>query len=182
MFQQFNMVVQVKKLDPRAVIPSKGSKGAACFDVSVLEDVCVTYDKVVLARTGLAFQVPEDYYLEVVPRSGHSIKGLRLANVPATLDSDYRGELLLELVMKCGFEDMRFKAGDRVMQCRLHKVEPCVFVEVYELTPSERGTGGFGSTGTKPVDSTFGGFHLCSRCRQSVTTGKKCQCGGDDNI
>jgi dUTP pyrophosphatase len=144
-------IVKVLRLDPRAIIPTKGSKSAAKYDVSVLEDVHVHWSTVTMTRTGLAFEVPEGYYLEVVPRSGLSKKGLRLANVPATLDSDYRGELLLLLTIKYGFDDMNFKSGDRVMQCALHRVEPCQFVEAVELTPTERGEQGFGSTGLKSL-------------------------------
>ncbi len=143
-------IVKVKKLDPRAIIPTRGTKGAACFDVSIIEDITVRSSEVTLARTGLAFEVPPGYYLETVPRSGLSIKGLRLANVPATLDSDYRGELLLLLIMKSGYDTMHFKSGDRVMQCRVHRVEPFIFVEATELSETERGSNGFGSTGVRP--------------------------------
>lgn len=154
-------VVKVKKLDPRAIIPSKSTSGAACFDVSCIEDVLISVGHNYTIRTGLAFEVPEWYYLEIVPRSGLSSKGLMLANSPATLDSDYRGELLLLLYLRPNLWNcsilpdynrfMSFKAGDRIVQCRLHKVEPCKFVEATELSSTVRADGGLGHTGTKPL-------------------------------
>jgi dUTP pyrophosphatase len=100
-----------------------------------------------LVPTGLLVAVPDGYELQLRPRSGLALKhGVTLPNTPATIDSDYRGELQVILINH-GREPFVIHRGDRIAQALVQKVEPVEFVEVVELPPSGRGAGGFGSTG-----------------------------------
>jgi len=102
--------------------------------------------------TGLAFELPRGYALDIRPRSGLALKGLVILNSPGTLDSDYRGELLISFVNLSNEEIIVYKE-DRIAQIRLIQdpqlfyLEKIEWEEVEELSETERGKGGFGSTG-----------------------------------
>ena len=97
--------------------------------------------------TGLCIAVPFGYEVQLRPRSGLALKhGITLPNTPATIDSDYRGELQVILINH-GSEPFAIHRGDRIAQLLVQKVEPVEFREVSELPASGRGAGGFGSTG-----------------------------------
>jgi dUTP pyrophosphatase len=101
-----------------------------------------------MVRTGLAFEIPEGYELEVRPRSGLACKGsVILVNSPGTLDSDYRGELLIGLRRLPEPDYYNIEAGDRIAQVKVNEVLSIEFVEVAELSETVRGINGFGSTG-----------------------------------
>ena len=100
-----------------------------------------------LVRTGLALAIPPGYEAQVRPRSGLAIKqGITLPNTPATIDSDYRGELMIALI-NLGALPVAVTRGMRIAQLVFQRVEQVDLVEVTELPESERGAGGFGSTG-----------------------------------
>lgn len=100
-----------------------------------------------LFRTGLAIAVPEGFECQLRPRSGLALKhGITLANSPATIDSDYRGELQVALV-NLGAEPFEVTRGMRIAQMIVARVERVEFRVVAELPGSHRGEGGFGSTG-----------------------------------
>ncbi len=100
-----------------------------------------------LVPTGLTVAVPAGYELQLRPRSGLALKyGVTLPNTPATIDSDYRGELQVILI-NLGHEPFVIARGDRIAQLLVQRVESVLFREVAELPPSGRGAGGFGSTG-----------------------------------
>jgi dUTP pyrophosphatase len=100
-----------------------------------------------LFRTGFAIAVPEGYECQIRPRSGLALRhGITLPNTPATIDSDYRGELMVALV-NLGAEPFEVTRGMRIAQLVLARVERVHFVPVADLPPSARGGGGFGSTG-----------------------------------
>jgi len=140
------MKLKIKRLDPRAVTPTYGTDGAGCFDITAIERVYVAAG-ISLYKTGLAFEVPPGYILEVFSRSGHGFKDhTRLCNAVGVIDSDYRGELQVKLVRDDGGTDMPWP-GDRVAQAKLTKTTKVEFIEVDELSNTERGIGGFGSTG-----------------------------------
>ena len=143
------IVVKFKKLHPDAIVPTKATKGSACFDVYSLRRECLEGNGIYLVETGIACEVPEGYFLDVRPRSGLSLKGVVLLNSPGTLDSDYRGELKIMLYNYGRSHNGNFfiEKGDRIAQIRLVKEEPTEFIEVQELTETDRGKGGFGSTG-----------------------------------
>jgi dUTP pyrophosphatase len=97
--------------------------------------------------TGLAFGIPEGYEIQVRPRSGLSIKqGLTVVNSPGTIDSDYRGEVMV-LMINLGAEPVRLTHGDRIAQLVIKKVEQIQWESVDDLSQTDRGAGGFGSTG-----------------------------------
>src|SRR5439155_14423879 len=100
-----------------------------------------------LVRTGLALAIPDGYEAQVRPRSGLALKhGLTLPNALATIDSDYRGELMTPMI-NLGTEPVVVTRGTRIAQLVFQRVEVVELEEVAELPPSERGGGGFGSTG-----------------------------------
>jgi dUTP diphosphatase len=100
-----------------------------------------------LFRTGFAIAVPEGFECQIRPRSGLALRhGITLPNTPATIDSDYRGELMVALV-NLGQEPFEITRGMRIAQMVVARVEQVAFEPVAELPPSGRGAGGFGSTG-----------------------------------
>lgn len=148
------MNLQFKKLLTAATKPQYATKGAACFDLhAVLEGyhlqhgLSVYPDKSEVIRTGLAFEVPQGHVMLIFSRSGHGFKnGVRLSNAVGVIDSDYRGEVKVALHND---SDLTFKVahGDRIAQAMLIPVPVVTLEEVEELSTTERGTGGFGSTG-----------------------------------
>ena len=142
--------ILVKRL-PHALglpLPSRATPGAAGMDVVAATDTVIPPNGRTLIPTGLAVAVPEGYEMQLRPRSGLALKhGITLPNTPATIDSDYRGELQV-ILMNLGTADFVVRRGDRIAQMLIQKVEPVEFVEVEELPESGRGHGGFGSTGT----------------------------------
>lgn len=140
-------VLKIKLLTDTAKMPFYGSEGAAAFDVTTTHCGVIQPGLAVTFSTGLAFEIPKGYYLEVVSRSGHGFNhSLRLANCVGVIDSDYRGELKVR-IHNDGNYPYNVKAGERVAQCILKKYEVAQFEVVDELSSTERGEGGFGSTG-----------------------------------
>lgn len=129
-------------------LPSRQTAGAAGYDVASAEpDFTLEPHGRRLVRTGLALAIPAGYEAQVRPRSGLALKhGLTLPNTPATIDSDYRGELMIAMI-NLGTEPVAVTRGMRIAQLVFQRVERVDLVEVAELPPSERGGGGFGSTG-----------------------------------
>jgi dUTP diphosphatase len=128
-------------------LPARATPGAAGMDVVAAAEVILLPGGRALVPTGFAVAVPEGYELQVRPRSGLALRqGISLPNTPATIDSDYRGELQL-IMINHGTEAVTIRRGDRIGQLLIQRVEPVRFREVPELPPSGRGTGGFGSTG-----------------------------------
>jgi len=118
------------------------------MDVVAAVDVTIPPMGRMLVPTGFAVAVPEGYEMQLRPRSGLALKhGITLPNTPATIDSDYRGELKV-ILMNLGDSEFVVKRGDRIAQMLIQRVEPVQLVEVKELPESGRGAGGFGSTGT----------------------------------
>ena len=142
--------VQVRRLPHHAGVPlpSRQTDGAAGYDVASAEpDFTLRPSERRLVRTGLALAIPPGYEAQVRPRSGLALKhGLTLPNTPATIDSDYRGELMIAMI-NLGTEPVAVARGTRVAQLVFQRVEQVNLVEVEELPASERGQGGFGSTG-----------------------------------
>ncbi|QHZ51167.1 dUTP diphosphatase [Paenibacillus larvae] len=152
------MEVKIKKLHPDAVIPEYATAGAAGFDLVALEDVIIEPGDVKTIRTGLAFEIPVGYELQIRPRSGVSLKTkLRQPNSVGTIDSDYRGEVQLmfeNTLTKLAHLNVKLASyliqkGDRLAQGIIAPVERAKFTVVDELSGTERGAGGFGHTGVK---------------------------------
>jgi dUTP pyrophosphatase len=131
-------------------LPDYASSGAAGADLCSAEAGTVELapgDRAAIA-TGLVLEIPEGYEAQVRPRSGLAIRhGVTVVNGPGTIDSDYRGELKV-LLINLGSEPMRVERGDRIAQLVVAPVTRVDFEEVSELAETERGSGGFGSTGT----------------------------------
>lgn len=140
----------VQRVEPHALLPRYAHPGDAGLDLAALEAFDLAPGERVAVRTGLAIAVPDGWVGLVHPRSGLARRhGVTVANAPGTIDSGYRGEVLV-LLVNLGAEAAVFAAGDRIAQLLLQRVGRASVVEVAELDASERGAGGFGSTGTAP--------------------------------
>lgn len=139
--------VKVKRLSDDAVIPQYATDGSAGFDLVATEDVIIEPGETKLVPTGLAFEIPQGYEIQIRPRSGISLNTkLRIANAPGTIDADYRGEVCVIITNGHGV-NYRVEKGMRIAQGVLSRVPIANFIEVDELDETERGAGGFGSTG-----------------------------------
>ncbi len=137
-----------KKVSENAVIPGNAYAGDAGYDLCATEEVTLKPLERALIPTGLAVQIPEGYAGFVLPRSGMAIKqGLSLVNAPGLIDSNYRGELKAIAINLDPKNPIEIHVGDRIAQLVIMKVETVNFREVSELDSSERGEGGFGSSG-----------------------------------
>lgn len=137
-----------KKVSENAVIPGNAYAGDAGYDLCAIEEVTLKPFERALIPTGLAVQIPEGYAGFVLPRSGMAIKqGLSLVNAPGLIDSNYRGELKAIAINLDPKNPIEIHVGDRIAQLVIMKVETVNFREVSELDSSERGEGGFGSSG-----------------------------------
>jgi dUTP pyrophosphatase len=143
-------VVQVRRLPHHdgLPLPARQTGGSAGYDVcSADPDFTIAPMERRMVRTGLALAIPAGYEAQVRPRSGLAVKqGLTLPNTPATIDSDYRGELMIA-VINLGSEPVAVVRGMRIAQLVFQRVEQVDLLEVRDLPPSARGDGGFGSTG-----------------------------------
>ena len=137
------MKVKIKKLHPDAKMPIYGSQDAACFDLHAVEDGIVPNHE---GQIGLAFEVPQGHVMMIYSRSGHGYKhGVRLVNCTGVIDADYRGEVSAKLTTDR--DDLVIKKGDRIAQAMIVPVDRCEFEFVDELGDTQRGAGGFGSSG-----------------------------------
>jgi len=128
-------------------LPARATAGAAGYDVASAEDGSLAPLERRLFRTGFSIAVPDGFECQIRPRSGLALRhGITLPNTPATIDSDYRGELMVALV-NLGTEPFSVTRGMRIAQMVIARVDRADFTEVAELPKTERGVGGFGSTG-----------------------------------
>jgi len=128
-------------------LPGQATPGSAGYDIASAEDGRLAPLERKLFRTGFAIAVPEGFECQLRPRSGLALRhGITLPNTPATIDSDYRGELMVALV-NLGAEPFEVTRGMRIAQMVIARVEPVAFRAVEALPGTERGAGGFGSTG-----------------------------------
>ncbi len=145
------MVIKVKKLSERAQLPSRETAGAAGADLRALltEPVTIRPGKTEMLPTGLAFEIPEGYVGLVFARSSlGSKRGLAPANKVGVIDSDYRGEVKVALHNHSD-RDQIVEPGERVAQFVVVPFLAADYEEASELSDTDRGAGGFGSTGTK---------------------------------
>ena len=128
-------------------LPALGTPGAAGYDIASAEQGRLAPLERRLFRTGFAIAVPEGFECQIRPRSGLALRhGITLPNTPATIDSDYRGELMIMLV-NLGHDVFEVTRGMRIAQMVIARVERVTFRAVPELPGTDRGAGGFGSTG-----------------------------------
>lgn len=178
------MEIKIKKLHENAIVPTYGSKDAACFDLYAVEDTCIIPGQTKILSTGLAFEVPDGYCMKIYPRSGISARTtLIMPNSCGIIDADYRGEVrvilrnigqmtsvggdecigldgndyelsnqeLKEFHSQYGMplNTVIVRKGDRIAQAMIEKVIQNEFVLADELSNTQRGAGGLGSSGIR---------------------------------
>lgn len=150
--------IKIKKLKPNAVVPTyaHGPAEDAGMDLYACETVWIPVGVPVMVKTGIAVELPPGYEGQIRPRSGMAFhRGITVLNSPGTIDPSYRGEIGVILFRPGGhsptadtFSDMEINAGDKIAQLVVARYEAVEFgLTGEELTESERGPGGFGSTG-----------------------------------
>jgi dUTP pyrophosphatase len=137
--------LRFKQLDPRAVLPKRGSALAAGLDVFAIEDLSIAPKQRVMARTGLAVAIPPGFYGRVAPRSGLAAKS-GLDVLSGVIDSDYRGEVIC-LLYNTGDETINLPAGSKICQLIIEQIITPEAAWATDLDETVRGAGGFGSTG-----------------------------------
>ena len=141
------MTLRFRKVHPDAVLPSYAHPSDAGMDVRSVEDLTIAPGKRALVHTGLVMLLPPKYEAQVRPRSGLALKsGVTVLNTPGTIDSGYRGEVGV-ILANFGDADFPVKKGDKIAQIVIAPVTQPEIVETSEVDETDRGSGGFGSTG-----------------------------------
>lgn len=138
--------VKIKLIHPQAKVPTYGTDGSACFDLYSCDAGVTAQNQAAIFDIGISFEIPEGYAMLVYSRSGHGFNNdVRLANCVGVIDSDYRDSVKVKLTS----DNRAFgvNVGDRIAQACIVPVPRIQFDVVEELSDTERGTGGFGSTG-----------------------------------
>ncbi len=149
MTQNPDLVLKVKRLRPGARPPYRATEGSSGLDLSACLDSPGHLDigpDPVLVPTGIAVEVPPGYDGQIRPRSGLTVQGVGV--VFGTIDSDYRGEVLVTMYTFGSRRRFRINDGDRIAQLVVARLADLPVLEVEELTPTVRGSGGHGSTGS----------------------------------
>lgn len=140
--------IPIRRLDPGLPLPSYAHHGDAGADLHAAVDVVLQPGERALVPTGVALALPEGYVALVHPRSGLAARhGISIVNAPGTIDAGYRGEVQVCLVNTDRHEPFSVRRGDRVAQLVVQRFETAEFVEADDLPASDRGAGGYGSTG-----------------------------------
>ena len=142
------MKVKIKKLHPDAVIPRYAKQGDAGMDLTAvaIEKESIPPKGIVTFRTGLAIEIPEGHVGLLFPRSSVYKTGMTLSNCVGVIDSGYRGEIMMKY-FRNGFHE-EYNVGDRIGQLIIMPYPEVQFEEVTELSSTDRGVGGYGSTGS----------------------------------
>lgn len=139
--------IKIQKVHSDATIPTYAHHDDACCDLYSVEDITVPVGQIRLVPTGIAIEIPSGWEVQVRPRSGLALKhGISINNSPGTVDAQYRNEIRV-LLINHGDKPFTVKKGDRIAQMCIKPVYKMNFEEVDELSDSERGLGGWGSTG-----------------------------------
>lgn len=144
--------IRIERMHYQAIVPTYATDGSGCFDLYAAEAVDTLYgrqsvDPIATFHTGWAFEIPPGWAMLIFSRSGHGFKNdVRLSNCVGVIDSDYRGEVLVKLRNDEPFNPFDVKAGDRIAQAGIVRLPRVSFLEVDELSKTNR-MGGFGSTG-----------------------------------
>jgi len=147
--------LKVKRLNELAILPVRASDGAAAYDLSAAigSDIVIAPGEITAVPTGIAIELPRGLVALVFSRSGQGMKyGVSLPNSVGVIDSDYRGELRVGLINH-GKEPYTIHPADRIAQLMVTSAFELDIRECDELSPTERGAGGFGSTGAGKVES-----------------------------
>jgi dUTP pyrophosphatase len=142
------MLLDVKRLDPDLPLPRYARASDAGLDLHAAARVVIAPGARVVVGTGLAVAIPPGFAGFVLPRSGLALRrGVTVLNAPGLVDAGYRGELQVLLINHDATESVTLERGERIAQLVVQAVEHVELVEVEDLSASERGAGGFGSTG-----------------------------------
>lgn len=142
------MRIEVRRLHEELPLPTYARPGDAGLDLLAAEGAELKPGERAAVATGIAVAIPEGFAGFVHPRSGRALKeGLTVANAPGTIDAGYRGEIKVILVNLDPAEPVYIERGEKIAQLVVQRVESAELVEVTDLPDSERGEGGFGSTG-----------------------------------
>jgi dUTP pyrophosphatase len=142
--------LRVMKLRDDAVLPSKAHKGDAGFDLSACEEITIGVGERAAVGTGIAVEIPVGHAGLVVPRSGLALRhGISMVNSPGVIDAGYRGEVRLLLLNTDNESAFTVEPGMRVAQLLVVPVADVELVETDEVTATDRGAGGFGSSGLR---------------------------------
>ena len=142
-------ILQIKKLHPQVQLPKYQTAGSAGLDLqaNISEPMVLKAGEIALVPTGLAIALQDGYEAQVRPRSGLALKnGITVLNSPGTIDSDYRGEISVILINHSK-QDFTITCGLRIAQLVIAQYAVAKIIEVEELSATNRGEGGFGSTG-----------------------------------
>jgi len=143
--------IQIKKLSNEVLTPKYETTGSSGMDIAAYidQDIIINSGDKVLVPTGFSLSIPQGYEVQIRPRSGLAIKkGITILNTPGTIDSDYRGEIKVVLI-NLSKDKFTVKNGERIAQMVVCPIEQVDIEEVRELSGTDRGAGGFGSTGIK---------------------------------
>lgn len=142
------MKIQFKKLNPKAIAPTRATDGAAAFDLYTIDEGMVQTEGVTVFDTGIAIEIPKGHVGLVFGRSGLAFKSsVQLCNAVGVIDEDYRGPIKVGLVKHDKEAFFHIKKGDRIAQIMFLKLPNITFTETNNLTETKRAAGGFGSTG-----------------------------------
>lgn len=142
------MEIKLKKLNPEASLPTKAHDIDACFDLVALTERLDVENRYLEYGTGLSISIPSGFCGKIYPRSSIRNKDLVLSNSCGIIDAGYLGEIKVIFKGLIPVGARRYKVGDKIAQIKIEKVEEIKFVEVNDLGNSERGSGGFGSSGS----------------------------------
>ena len=141
------MTLSFKRVHPDAILPAYAHPSDAGMDIRSVDDLVIPVGRRALVKTGLVANLPPAYEAQVRPRSGLALKhGVTVLNTPGTIDAGYRGEIGVILI-NLGEADFEVKKGDRIAQLVIAPVTQPAIVEATEVDVTDRGAGGFGSTG-----------------------------------
>ena len=141
------MTLRFRRVHPDAVLPAYAHPSDAGMDVRSVDELTLAPGRRALVHTGLVMLLPPGYEAQVRPRSGLALKsGVTVLNTPGTIDSGYRGEVGV-ILANFGEADFRVKPGDKIAQIVVAPVTQAEIVETEDVDETDRGAGGFGSTG-----------------------------------
>ena len=143
--------IQIKKLSSEVLTPKYETAGSSGMDIAayIEKDIIINPGDKTLVPTGFSLSIPQGYEVQIRPRSGLAAKnGITVLNTPGTIDSDYRGEIKVILI-NLSKDEFIIKNGERIAQMVICPIEQVSIEEVKELSGTDRGKAGFGSTGTK---------------------------------
>ena len=141
-------MINIKKLDEKAIIPTRSHINDAGADLYSIEDIIIPPSSRATIKTGISIEIPTGFYGRVAPRSGLAAKyGIDI--LAGVVDSTYRGEILVIMLNTDTSNSFKVSCGDRIAQLIVQHHQNYYFIESEELSSTNRGSGGFGSSGSK---------------------------------